>query len=391
MQKRSSTYLDRVNQDFNRAHPALKLLLERQTAIVGRYETPKASTPAHEFLRDVAWLTLFMTMTAVGTVLAGQGILLALLGLPLGAVGILGTIGRLRRLVVGHVHEATHGVVTSFYRSLGVPRHKAHRITEFILDAGSLISFSRNGQDYRRAHARHHRPDMLGTVRDPDGAELYDWGIWPSLTDDLYGSLWRRILDPRWHARFFWERIKSNILTGRPYRRLLGAATFAALLGSGFLLPLPIWFTTIVLPWIPGFHIASLLQVITEHPYGHDGPARTLDEHAARTWERVPYAPAPNKGPREAPIAWLRWAGANLIHLAERLAILDDTMIAHGYHHLAWPLGRPFTDWWNTVPRFLEAHRNGLLPEGADGRIVRGVGGALRCQQIFFRSMAGER
>jgi hypothetical protein len=60
-------------------------------------------------------------------------------------------------------------------------------------------------------------------------------------------------------------------------------------------------------------------------------------------------------------------------------------MVAHSYHHLAWPvLNRPFTDWWNTNGRWVAAIDDPATPDDAIDRVLWGLGEALDRQQEQF-------
>jgi hypothetical protein len=244
-----------------------------------------------------------------------------------------------------------------------------------------------NGQDYRTTHALHHEFEFLGTLGDPDGATLKEWHIWPDETRDLRKTLVRTALNPIWHLQFLWDRIKSNVVRGKPYRRVLGAAVLAMMAGSAFVLPLPVWLAAVFLPFVPGYHLATLAQLTTIHPYGYPDGAKSLDDYAARTWARIPYTPMPAKG--AAASAWLRWLWSMSGHAIARITVLDDTMIPHDFHHLAWPIGRPFDDWWNTARYAADAHAAGLLPAGAEDRMVWGLTEAWERQQAHFDWMHG--
>ncbi len=141
------------------------------------------------------------------------------------------------------------------------------------------------------------------------------------------------------------------------------------------------------LPWTVGYHVAALLQVATEHPYGFTEGADDLAAHALRNWERVPMEPFPAR-PRRGGVAVGAWIGWTLrlvlVHVPSRLAVLDGSMIAHGWHHLAWPVGAPFHDWWETPRRMLIARRLGTQPHEAATPVVAGLLGALVRQSRRF-------
>ena len=382
--------LDRLFADRARLPRPLAKLHELQSGLPDPREAAPARTPLGVLRRDLAALAGFTTLAGLGAVAAVAAP--PLLTVPVAVVtayAALGVVGRLRRLVVGHTHEAGHGMVAAFYRETGLPDQAAERLNQTVLDAGSLLTLTRNGEDYRRAHEAHHDEDKLGTRRDPDGADLDGWGLWPDRSRWPLGvELIATALDPVWHVGFLLSRLRSNFVEGGRSRRVKAAAVLALLVGASQVLPFAAWMSAIALPWTVGYHWAALLQVVTEHPYGFEEGAKTLREHAARNWERVPMEPFPDRDPRgRVPWgAWIGWAARlAFVHVPSRLAVLDGTMIAHGWHHLAWPVGAPFHDWWETPRRMLVARHEGTLPRDAETPVVAGLLGALRRQAARYR------
>lgn len=80
------------------------------------------------------------------------------------------------------------------------------------------------------------------------------------------------------------------------------------------------------------------------------------------------------------------WTKFLLIHLPTRVAVYDRTMIWHRYHHLAWPLGRPFDAWWAIDHEVVKAWREGALPSGWGANMLEGLPAALRRQARFMES-----
>lgn len=346
---------------------------------------PRDTTPIKMLVEDVSVLTVSAALSAWAADAVASSNTAVFAG-PIAIVGLvaaLGAIGRLRRLVVGHSHEAGHGVVSAFYRENGIDDDKAMRRQTFIQDAATLITLTQNGQDYAREHEDHHG-QWLGTANDPDGAMLKEWGFWPGMDNTVREQMWLTILNPIWHLRFLAKRLQSNLLHGPVYRRVLAAIRVAMGIGGLALLPLPSALALIAI-WVPGYQIASLLQVLTIHTYGHTKPADTPEDYAERTHERIPYRLMPRSS---NPLEWFRWSWSMLGHVAARLTVLDSTMIAHGWHHLAWPTGNPFNDWWNTSLRMVNAYVEGKLPEGWEQRILWGLVPGLERQQANFDRLA---
>lgn len=371
-----------VLKDRERLPEFLRPLHRLQTAVPEPGSKIRKTTPLRIFAADGGLMVAFLALAGLGAALASKGFAGALVGLPLAAFAIMAAVGRMRRLVVSHVHEASHGIVAKFYRERGMSKRKAEMIAEAILDLGSALTLTLNGQDYRTTHALHHEFAHLGTLTDPDGETLHEWGIWPDRVDNLPRALLLTAVNPLWHLRFARDRIMSNVARGKLYRRALGAAMLAMVLGSALVLPFPVWLAAVFLPFGPGYQLATLAQLTTIHPYGYCEGAQTLEDYAERMWDRIPYRPMPARG---ATIGdWVQWAWAMSGHGIARLTVLDDTMVPHGYHHLAWPIGRAFDDWWNTAQYWVDAYVAGVLPKGATERIVWGLPEAWKRQQAHF-------
>jgi hypothetical protein len=385
-------HLEMVRADRKRLPSLLRPLHRILTAVPDAHAAIPQRSPVSVLARDLGLLTGFMAMSGLGASMMGTGSLASTaLGALLAAGGGLGVVGRLRRLVVGHNHEAGHGVVVRWYmRERGWSKKRARRVSEAILDIATALSFTTNGHDYRQAHKRHHSLRMLGTLKDPDGAMLFKWGFWGNMRP---GEFKRRLLctvfSPRWHAEFLLERARSNLLRGKPYRRVMGLASLVALASMALVVPPPAWFAAILIPWTWGYQTASLLQVLTRHNYPHSTGARSLREYTARTWERIPWTPLPDRGLAGTAFlrAWSAWAAElMLVHVPSRLAVLDSSMIWHSFHHTAYLSGVPFDDWWNTGYRATAARRDRTMVADGAGEVICGLPEAFRRQAARMES-----
>jgi hypothetical protein len=230
----------------------------------------------------------------------------------------------------------------------------------------------------------------LGTLQDPDGAMLAKWGFWGNMRrGEFKRHLLRTVFSPRWHAEFLLERMRSNLLKGKPYRRAAGLASLVALVSAALIVPLPVWIAAILIPWTWGYQTAALLQVLTRHNYPHAAGARSLREYTARTWERIPWTPLPDAGLTGMSFVrrWSAWtAELILVHVPSRLAVLDSSMIWHSFHHTAYLSGVPFDDWWNTGYRATAARRDRTMTSEGAGEVICGLPEAFRRQAARMES-----
>ena len=382
----------RVHSDRQRLPGFLRPLHRALTAVPDSDADMPRRSPLGLFAFDMLLLGKFGAAAGTGGILLASGsVPEAAIGLPLAVYGALGVIGRLRRFVVGHNHEASHGASKRWYMSnAGWSKSAARRANEAIMDIATAVTFTTNGQDYRRDHGRHHRLDMLGTLNDPDGAQLQAWGFWGEMKPGEFSRhLLLTVFSPRWHAGFLLARLRSNLFKGKRYRRGLGLVSLLSIGSLAMVMPIPAWIAAVLIPWTWGYQTASLLQVLTRHNYPHASGAGSWKEYSERTWERIPWTPLPSADLAGKALvkAWTAWvAELLLIHLPSRLAVLDTTMVWHGYHHMAWPVGRPFEDWWNVGYQALLARSERTMAGEGASRVLWGLPEALRLQARRMQS-----
>lgn len=359
------------------------------TALPSPSEPAPDTGPVRRLARDIGLLSAAVTGAGAFAALAGAGGLAALAWAPSLACMLIAT-GQLRKLTVADMHEAGHGVGFDGWRVRGLQRREVRAVRLIVAETASVAALSISAVTYLRGHARHHMLGRLSTDREPDGAELREEGFMrPMKPGSFYPTLvLGKLLNPLWYARKFGQRLQTSLGQGSRIRRGSAAAMWTLLLGSATLLPAHVWLMAVGLPWFVGYPAASLLQVITEHPYGNRKGAKDLAGYAALTWDRIPWdlVPQGNCGVMRNTWAWTRWTGRLMLHLIARATVLDTTMIWHRHHHLAWPLGRPFDDWWAIGHRFVEAWQDRLLPTNWEVNTLVGLGGALQRQRRHLES-----
>lgn len=367
---------------------ATALLQRFMTAFPGLDDMPRETDPLGLLLRDVA----ILAGTAAGAAaLATAAEAVGSLALLVPATYLaLAAAGRLRKLTVGHVHEASHGVgFDEWADRRGMDRRRRRAWRFWLAETCSVIALTQSAIVYMKKHAKHHALEWLGTIFEPDGADLADEGFIRAMEKGaFFPRLASRLFNPVWYLRANLRRVTMTLTQGKPVRRGAAAGMWAAIIGSAFILPFPGWLFGVGLPWLVLYPAASMLQVVTEHPYGDRDGAGDLDQYAARTWDRLPWDPIPTdvQGGR-AIAAWSRWLiRFAFLHLPARLAVLDTTMIYHRWHHLAWLLGRPFDKWWTIAFEARDAWRDGILPAGWQSNTLNGLAAALRRQRDHLES-----
>ena len=303
--------------------------------------------------RPPAWHLIKMLLSLLGGVTASTILLSSSPAWwPLLALSWMITVyaGRSTQLV--HCHYAVHGTL------MGHPRYD-RAVAEILSTLWLIQPFD----GYRRDHVTRHHGRHFATLADPDVQLLLHLGFRPGMSrQDLWCHLYLTLVSPRFHALMGWMRLRANFLTAPVYRRLMAGGCAAAvvaglLLTQGWLPFMVAW----VVPILPLYHIAALLQFVTEHRWlqvpqpptpatGQETlerpPAHTTKLLLGRlTFGRFVGDPLPSHTlpPRPWLYAWGRWGiRLLLLHIPTRLCVLVGDLCQHDWHHR-----HPHGDWSN--------------------------------------------
>lgn len=175
---------------------------------------------------------------------------------PLLVLSWMGTVHACRKAQLVICHHAVHGQMTG--TSWG---------DRVLVEVLSTLLLIQHFTGYRREHIHLHHSQRLATYDDPDLQMLLSLGLRPGMPSQaLWRQLYWTVVAPRFHARFVWMRLRANFLTAPRYRRLM-ASLYVALVGTlcwqtqAWVVLLVAW----IIPVFPLYHIAALLQFVSEH------------------------------------------------------------------------------------------------------------------------------
>ncbi|ETX00914.1 fatty acid desaturase [Candidatus Entotheonella palauensis] len=258
-----------------------------------------------------------------------------------------------------------------------------------IVEVVSTLLVTQDYRSYYRDHIKtHHHPQQLATAEDPDMQFLLALGFRPGMSRRaLWQCLYTTIISPRFHYLFIRERLTTNFMSAPGYRRLMAglhAAAVSSLLfytGSWAL-----WVAAWGIPLLPLYHIAALLQFVSEHRWGRDHPVSTHKHTDHLTFGRFAgdSLPARDLSMRDKMATWSRWTLRLLfLHIPTRLCVLPGDLAQHDWHHR-----HPGGDWSNAG---YERQRD--LDAGCPGwhETYEEIWGLDRAIQTVFDSMARSR
>jgi Fatty acid desaturase len=123
--------------------------------------------------------------------------------------------------------------------------------------------FARYHQDHRRTH----HGLQFATLEDPDLQFLLALGFRPGISRDaLWRQLYWTLVSPRFHLLFLWFRLQVNFIAAPWYHRIMASVYATAIVT--FLVLTDAWFPWLmawVVPLFPLYHVAALLQFVSEH------------------------------------------------------------------------------------------------------------------------------
>ncbi|TAE83313.1 MAG: hypothetical protein EAZ60_21810 [Oscillatoriales cyanobacterium] len=150
----------------------------------------------------------------------------------------------------------------------------------------------------------------------------------PSPTIDTrpyWKHLWRTAISPRFHWLFLEARFKANFMNESIYRRIITILFIIFLIAGAILTQSFFKFVlAIIFPLTFLYHIASLLQFLSEHKWGSTHN-KTTKSHGRFCGVTPPTD--------SSPWAWCYWIIKMLGHFLVRVAVLSGEMPEHDWHH----------------------------------------------------------
>jgi hypothetical protein len=271
------------------------------------------------------------------------------------------TVGGARKLQTTICHHCTH------YKYWGDKRDK------WLAECLSTILLTQNFHDYFEEHVKQHHDIRQFTNHqfDPDLQLLYMVGFNPNLvklnpnkfrlidTEPYWRHLWMTIFSPGFHLFLLKARFQSNFQGSSIYRRIASLIWVITLIFAViFTQLLPHFFIVIVFPLTVLYHIASLLQFLSEHDWWSKDLDATSKSYGRFCGEDPPL--------ESSILAWCSWTCRMFFHFLVRLTILNGDLPQHDWHHRSpktqkdWPnstyarqreveAGASYTEFWGVA------------------------------------------
>ena len=290
---------------------------------------------------------------------------------PLLAVNLICTTGRLRAQQVSFGHHAVHRALCTRWPA----------VNAIVQELSTALALVQNPSEYFKEHVGdHHKWRVFTTATDPDAKFLLRLGFRPAMSRKaLKRRLWWVMVSPGFHGIFAWSRIESALVTSSWRHRLIVLGWVAALGGFAACVGPLAFVVAVVLPIGPLYQISALLQFLTEHRWltTPEGP-KTKEDYASRCVGRFALVEPPAIGWRSAPgaLAWSRWALAMVPQLMVRMGVWVADLPAHDHHHQVSLVGHQPERWHESI-----FDRERAIEEGDRGAFVAyeayGIGEAL--------------
>lgn len=235
-----------------------------------------------------------------------------------------------------------------------------------VVELASTLAGAQDFDGYKADHVGIHHPKLATSV-DPDRIFTMEvMNIRPGIAKATNKRRFvRSLFSPRIHAIFVIGRLRANLLTSPPYRRIMAAIWFAIIAASiyasenrvgmmvGWLCPLVIL-----------YQVSAMCQFVTEHFWTRQrkpGESRKF-HNGSLLLNRHLGDPLPAivvKGLTWL-LAWARWwFRLAFYHGPVRMTVLLGDLPVHGTHHI-WPLCH---DWPNAIYSYHElSERSGRGP-----------------------------
>ncbi len=314
---------DAVRASMDRLPRVFAMPLTMLTGKPHASQRPLRFTPTAHLVNAVVSLVLGLAVSGVALDVGGWGLTLLLPGWAM-------TLHGMRNLRMMVFHQCAH---RNMWGKRG-PDAVLGRVVAAVLVVQHFERYS--AEHVADHHARHHM-----TLRDPTvQAFLVSLQLHPGMSRE---QMWRRVLvklvSPRFHARFFYSRVRSYFHDASPAERVATVTAMAvvaalATVTGGWVFVAVAW----LVPLIVLYQISNTLRLCVKHTF----PPRGLTERRGRDYfagltnaifigEAAP--PEGLSTPRRI-AAWGRWWLRMLVvHFPTRYLVLTGDTVCHDFHH----------------------------------------------------------
>ncbi|MDF5753261.1 fatty acid desaturase [Spongiactinospora sp. TRM90649] len=331
-------------------------------------ERPMPFTPTTHLVTSSASLVLGTALSAGAVLAAGWWLVLLVPGWAV-------TLHGARNLRMMIYHQCAH---RNMWR-----RARADAVLGRLI-AGLLLvqSFERYKTEHvAEHHARHHM-----TLRDPTvQAFLIGLGLDPGMTRRrMWRTVIAKLVSPRYHARFFWARLRSYWQQASRRERVATVAGHAVPFAlAAWLNAWPVLLLAWLLPLTVFFQVSNTLRLCVKHTFPPRGEQEQRSkEHFAGLTNSIFFGdvpPRPGPGSRRAWARW--WLRLVTVHFPCRYLVLTGDTICHDYHHR-----RPMDPGW---ARYIHARQADIDAGHAGWPPYKSVwGGLVPAINTVFDSLA---
>jgi hypothetical protein len=136
-----------------------------------------------------------------------------------------------------------------------------------LVEVLSTLLMIQNFAAYHQDHITKHHGPKLATLEDSDMQFLVAIGFRPGISREaLWKQLYWTMVSPRFHSLFLRFRLRMNSTAAPMYRRIMAGGYAVAVVS--YLILTGTWMSWVVtwgVPIFPLYHVAALLQFVSEH------------------------------------------------------------------------------------------------------------------------------
>lgn len=274
---------------------------------------------AHYMIAAIAWLAAGIA----GVVWALQ-IASLWAAVPLYVASMILIVGGARYFVATNIHMMAHHLMFS-------KASANHWWGEIFSTIFLIQSITR----YRSDHLAHHGK-IFATLKDGDAVMVLRLGFAPGKTRrELWINLIKLCLSPTFHAKFFYGRLKENLILCPRYRAAMTLGWFGILGVVGYEVGFTILFHVYILPIFLLIQIPALIQLLCEHIY-ISADMSAMARHKLLSNGRYCGVPLPQRTGSNAQYAsdLVAWTLRILfVELPARITIFQGSLPEHDWHH----------------------------------------------------------